>query len=83
MTETQAVERSVRVVNAAGLHARPAAQLVQTASRFVCEVQMGKAASFESAVRVKTRRRRRTKSSLSSRAVSGKADGVPDDGRTH
>ena len=42
MTETQAVERSVRVVNAAGLHARPAAQLVQTASLFVCEVQVGK-----------------------------------------
>ena len=42
MNETQAVERSVRVVNAAGLHARPAAQLVQLASRFMCEVKVGK-----------------------------------------
>ena len=42
MNETQAVERSVRIVNPSGLHARPAAQLVKTASRFVCEVQVGK-----------------------------------------
>ena len=42
MNETQAVERTVRIVNPSGLHARPAAQLVQMASRFVCEVQVGK-----------------------------------------
>jgi phosphocarrier protein len=35
-------ERSVQIVNAAGLHARPAAQLVKLASRFACEVQVGK-----------------------------------------
>jgi phosphocarrier protein len=42
MNETQAVERTVRVVNSSGLHARPAAQLVQAASRFMCEVRVGK-----------------------------------------
>ena len=42
MNETQAVERTVRIVNPSGLHARPAAQIVQMASRFVCEVQVGK-----------------------------------------
>ena len=42
MSETQAVERTVRVVNSQGLHARPAAQLVQLASRFSCEVKVGK-----------------------------------------
>jgi phosphocarrier protein len=36
------VERSVEIVNAAGLHARPAAQLVKLASRFKCEVEVGK-----------------------------------------
>ena len=35
-------ERSVQIVNAAGLHARPAAQLVKLASRFACEVEVGK-----------------------------------------
>jgi phosphocarrier protein len=35
-------ERSVEIVNAAGLHARPAAQLVKLASRFACEVEVGK-----------------------------------------
>ena len=35
-------ERSVEIVNAAGLHARPAAQLVKLASRFSCEVHVGK-----------------------------------------
>ena len=35
-------ERSVRIVNQAGLHARPAAQLVKLASRFACEVEVGK-----------------------------------------
>jgi phosphocarrier protein HPr len=35
-------ERSVQIVNAAGLHARPAAQLVKLASRFACDVEVGK-----------------------------------------
>ena len=35
-------ERSVQIVNAAGLHARPAAQLVKLASRFACEVEVAK-----------------------------------------
>jgi phosphocarrier protein HPr len=42
MNEAQAVERTVRVVNTSGMHARPAAQLVQMASRFACEVRVGK-----------------------------------------
>jgi phosphocarrier protein len=37
-----ALERSVRIVNRAGLHARPAAQLVKLASRFACEIEVGK-----------------------------------------
>jgi phosphocarrier protein len=36
------VERSVKIVNRAGLHARPAAQLVKLASRFTCEIEVGK-----------------------------------------
>ena len=36
------MERSVRIVNRAGLHARPAAQLVKLASRFACEIEVGK-----------------------------------------
>jgi phosphocarrier protein HPr len=35
-------ERSVEIVNAAGLHARPAAQLVKLASRFASEIEVGK-----------------------------------------
>ena len=35
-------ERSVEIVNSAGLHARPAAQLVKLASRFACEIEVGK-----------------------------------------
>ena len=35
-------ERSVEIVNSAGLHARPAAQLVKLASRFRCEIEVGK-----------------------------------------
>jgi phosphocarrier protein HPr len=38
----EALERSVRIVNRAGLHARPAAQLVKLASRFACEIEVGK-----------------------------------------
>ena len=42
MSDIPVAERSVEIVNAAGLHARPAAQLVKLASRFACEVQVGK-----------------------------------------
>lgn len=35
-------ERSVEIVNRAGLHARPAAQLVKLASRFACDIHVGK-----------------------------------------
>jgi phosphocarrier protein len=42
MSAEVAVERSVRIVNRAGLHARPAAQLVKLASRFGCEIEVGK-----------------------------------------
>ena len=34
------MERSVRIVNKNGLHARPAAELVKTASRFQSEITM-------------------------------------------
>jgi phosphocarrier protein HPr len=36
------VERMVTVKNRLGLHARPAALFVQTASRFECEIQIRK-----------------------------------------
>ena len=42
MNEEATVERSVKIVNKAGLHARPAAQLVKLASRFGCEIEVGK-----------------------------------------
>jgi phosphocarrier protein HPr len=35
-------EKSLQIVNSAGLHARPAAQLVKLASRFSCEIEVGK-----------------------------------------
>jgi len=34
----RSVEREIRVINRLGLHARPSAQLVQTASRFKSEI---------------------------------------------
>jgi len=34
------VEREIKIVNKLGLHARPSAQLVQTASRFKSEVSI-------------------------------------------
>lgn len=34
------VEREIKIVNRLGLHARPSAQLVQTASRFKSEVSI-------------------------------------------
>ena len=42
MNDSPVAERSVQIVNSAGLHARPAAQLVKLASRFSCEVHVGK-----------------------------------------
>ena len=42
MSETRVAERSARITNHSGLHARPAAQLVKMASSFVCEVRVGK-----------------------------------------
>jgi phosphocarrier protein len=38
----QRVERAFTIVNSLGLHARPAAMLVQTANRFRSEVQLEK-----------------------------------------
>ena len=42
MREVPVAERSVRIVNEAGLHARPAAQLVKLASRFACDIEFVK-----------------------------------------
>ncbi len=36
------VQRTFTVVNSLGLHARPAAMVVQTANRFRCEIQFEK-----------------------------------------
>ncbi len=38
----QRLERTFVVTNSLGLHARPAAQVVQTANRFRCDVQFEK-----------------------------------------
>jgi phosphocarrier protein HPr len=35
-------EKSVPIVNSAGLHARPAAQLVKLSNQFKCEIHVGK-----------------------------------------
>jgi phosphocarrier protein len=35
-------ERSVQIVNKHGLHARPAAELVKTASRFTCDITISR-----------------------------------------
>lgn len=35
-------ERSVQIVNKMGLHARPAAELVKTASRFACDITISR-----------------------------------------
>jgi phosphocarrier protein len=37
-----AVERSTTIKNRLGLHARPAAELVKVAAKFVCEISVGK-----------------------------------------
>ena len=36
------IQREVRVANRAGIHARPAAMIVQTASRFDSQIMLGK-----------------------------------------
>lgn len=36
------IEREVRVTNRAGIHARPAAMIVQTASRYDSQIMLGK-----------------------------------------
>ena len=36
------IEKEVRVSNRAGIHARPAAMIVQTASRFDSQIMLGK-----------------------------------------
>jgi phosphocarrier protein HPr len=35
-------ERSVRIVNKHGLHARPAAEMVKAASRFACDITISR-----------------------------------------
>ena len=42
MTEAQRVERTVAVVNLAGMHARPAAQLVKLAGTFSSNIRLSK-----------------------------------------
>ena len=42
MSESQVAEGIVKVVNPAGVHARPAAQIVQLTSQFTSEIQLGK-----------------------------------------
>lgn len=43
MPPTESVERSVRIANRLGLHARPAAEFVKAASRFESDVFVRKA----------------------------------------
>ncbi len=40
--DEEKVEKEVTIVNRLGMHARPAAQFVRVASRFRCEVWVGK-----------------------------------------
>ena len=42
MSDDETVEKDCLVKNKMGLHARPAAQLVQTANKFRCEVTLSK-----------------------------------------
>ncbi|MCG6955287.1 MAG: HPr family phosphocarrier protein [Gemmatimonadetes bacterium] len=42
MTETQRAERQVRIVNRAGMHARPAAEFVKIAGRFNADITVEK-----------------------------------------
>ena len=42
MSEGQVVERTVEIVNRAGMHARPAAELVKLAGRFAADIRLEK-----------------------------------------
>ena len=42
MSDTGTEERSVEIVNRAGLHARPAAEFVKLAARYSCEIMVEK-----------------------------------------
>jgi phosphocarrier protein len=42
MTETAVAQREVRVVNRAGMHARPAAEFVKVAGRFRSDIRVEK-----------------------------------------
>lgn len=42
MSAREPVERVVEIVNAAGMHARPAAELVKLAGRFSCDIRIEK-----------------------------------------
>ncbi|MEX0935656.1 MAG: HPr family phosphocarrier protein [Gemmatimonadota bacterium] len=42
MSDSQVLERTVRIRNRQGLHARPAAELVKLASRFESDIQLSK-----------------------------------------
>ena len=42
MSDDQLVERTVEIVNRAGMHARPAAELVKLAGRFAAEIRLEK-----------------------------------------
>lgn len=42
MAETPVDERTVRIKNRLGLHARPAAELVKLAGKFQCEIHLSK-----------------------------------------
>lgn len=36
------IEQDLKIINRLGIHARPAAQIAQTAARFACEVRLTK-----------------------------------------
>ena len=42
MSQQEAIEREVEIVNRAGLHARPAAQFVKIAGRFAASIRVEK-----------------------------------------
>jgi phosphocarrier protein len=42
MNDAQLVQRTVEIVNRAGMHARPAAELVKLAGRFTADVRLEK-----------------------------------------
>ncbi len=36
------IQQDIKIINRLGLHARPAAQLAQTAAKFSCDIQLAK-----------------------------------------